>query len=181
MSPAPKSSFTKAAKDIEDGLGGLFGALGEALSEMAAKLEEGTSGVVERDHVFDSTNGPVRVHAGVRLRAGGMESGKADLRTPRPVNPNRARPQEPAPDIIRPISYDLFQDADIWVLTAELPGISRKDLVLDQRQTDLLIRTTGQRRFEADVALSDPFDLASIKVALRNGILTLNIPRKEPS
>lgn len=172
-----KSGFGQAAQDIEDGLGGLFGALGEAIGDMVAKLEEGKTGTVERNHVFDSEKGPVRVHAGVRLRAGGIDAG-APVAAPKPVNPDRPRPDAKAAHEARPISYDMFEDDEVWVLTAELPGVSTSDLIIGGKDAVLEIRTTGKRVFEADVTLSDPFDLEGITRTLRNGILTLRIPKR---
>lgn len=174
-----KKSFQTAAKQIDEGLGGLFGALNEALGEMVARLEDGTSGAVERDLTFDTEKGPVRAQAGVRLRMGGMDVNTATS-APKPVNPGRTKPKAPDP-VPRTLSYDIFEDEDAWVLTADLPGVSRKDVQLTAEKTRLQIKTNGARQYAGSVDLETTFDVESITPTLRNGILTLRIPKGDAS
>lgn len=170
-------SFQDAASEIDAGLGGLFGALSDAIGEMAARLEAGSSGAVERDMTFDTEKGPVRAQAGVRLRMGGLDTGSS-TQTPRPVNPDRAKPA-PAKPAARALAYDLFEDEDIWILTADMPGVSRKDVKFEASGTVLNIRTTGARVYEGAADLEDRFDVDAIEATLRNGVLTLRIPKEQ--
>lgn len=174
-----KKSFQDAAKEIDAGLGGLFGALSEAIGEMASRLEDGHSGAVERDLTFDTAKGPVRAQAGVRLRMGGLDVGGSDAASrPRPVNPNRTGAKPPAePAKARVLAYDLFEDDDAWVLTADLPGVARKDVHLSADGPVLTIRTSGARIYEGQADLDVGFDLDAVQSTLRNGILTLRIPK----
>ncbi|MEM8539119.1 MAG: Hsp20/alpha crystallin family protein [Pseudomonadota bacterium] len=177
-----KKDFEDAKAQIEANLGGLFGALGDAIGEMVTRLEDGKSGAVERNLSFDTDKGPVRAQAGVRLRMGGLDVGTTGTDSqpaPKPINPQRkrtasapaAQPQE------RPLAYDLLSDEDGWTLTADVPGVDADDLKLDQVESTLRITTGGARAYRADVALDGPFDLADVTTTLRNGILTLHIPK----
>ena len=181
MSRKSKSRQDDGFSQIENGLTGLFGALGDAITEMMARLEDGTSATVERSQTLDSTKGPIRVHAGVRLRAGGLAGGNGAQGAPRPVNPDRPKTtpgKDLTPGASRSIGYDILEDAQVWILTAEVPGVARKDISIDVEGETLLIRTSGARRYHADVPLQEPCDPAEIRPTLRNGILTLTIPRK---
>lgn len=182
MSDDPKKKIKEAAKEIDVGLNGLFGALGDAIGEMVTRLEDGTAGSVTRDHVFETDKGPVRAQAGVRLRMGGMDVGpSASAPSAKPVNPNRARTTSVAdtPPPAKPLEYDIFEDAEAWILTADMPGVSRGDLALEAHAAHLHLTTTGARRFQARVELGNDFDFEGIETRLHNGVLTLNIPKTE--
>lgn len=171
-----KKAFEDAAKDIDAGLAGLFGALNDAIGDVMARLDDGTSGTVEHDHTFETPKGPVRAQAGIRLRMGGMEVNTAGAE-PKPVNPKRPRAAPAPASSPRGLSYEIIADEDVWVLTADVPGVSRKDVQLSQDRTVLKISTTGQRRYATDADLEGEFAVEEVQTSLRNGILTLRIPR----
>lgn len=181
MTEDPKKKVQQAAQDIDLGLNGLFGALGDAIGGIVSKLEEGNSGAVVRDHVFGTEKGPVRAHAGVRVQMGGLDVGGTDrTKNPKPINPGRAKPckhtsseKPPAKDL----EYDLFEDNDAWIFTSDLPGVARKEVSLKQDGRILQLITTGPRHFQARVELDKEFDLDGIETHLRNGVLTLSIPK----
>lgn len=175
MNDDPKKRFERAAEEINLNLGGLFGSLGDALNEMVSRLEDGKSGSVQRDHVFETPKGPVRAQTGIRVRMGGLDAGAAP-KPARPINPDRKTPAQTAP---RDLAYDLLDDDDGWLLTADLPGVTLKEVVLDASPEGLTITTTGKRSYRAEVALTGGFALADIKINLRNGILELKIPKAQ--
>lgn len=175
MSSSRKKPFQGAAKDIDDGLTSLFGALGDAIGEMVARLEDGNTGAVTRDHVFDTSKGPIRAHAGIRLRMGGTDQDIAND-TPTPVNAGRAKQASSAP-VSKPMAYDLLEDEDEWVLTADVPGVAEGDLKIAQDATALVINTTGTRKYAARIDLETQFAMAGITTILRNGILTVRIQK----
>lgn len=173
-----KRPFEDAANDIDAGLNGLLGALGEAIGEMVSKLDDGKAGSVNRNMTFDTDKGPIKAQAGVRLRMGGMDIGTAS-KDPQPVNPNRHQdaPQSRSKDL----SFDLFEDADDWILTADVPGVEENDINLAQDGDTLLITTKGARIYEGEAKLDTSFHVKTISTSLRNGILTLTIPKGSAS
>lgn len=182
MSDKRHSTSGKKRQDIDAGLNGLFDALGQAIGEIASKLEDGKSGAISRDHVFETEKGPMRAHAGIRLRMGGLEVGDGSAPKPQPVNRNPAKtptvtPSPTATPETMPLSHDLFEDHDTWVLTADMPGVLRKEIKMLRDGPDLILRTNGARRYHAQIHLSDDFELSQISVSLRNGILALKIPK----
>lgn len=180
MSEDAKKKMKDAAQDIDIGLNGLLGALGDAIGEMAARLEDGRAGSVTRDHVFDTEKGPIRAHAGVRLRMGGLEADRQSrTQSPKPVNPNRVQPEKAPNPAAKPLEYDLFEDADAWIFTADVPGVGQDDVDLKAEGTRLYLCTKGARLFEADVDLEQSFDFEGIDTRVHNGVLTLTIPKTE--
>lgn len=180
MTSRKKKPFEDAAQEVTDGLGGLFGALNEALGEMMSRLDDGTSGTVERDHTFQTPKGPVRAQAGVRLRMGGMDVGNAAQTTPEPKPVNRNRPKAPTappPPQVRTAHCDVFEDNTDWIVTADLPGVAKKEVQISANGTVLAIKTNGSRHYAAQVDLGAPFDDHAVQITLRNGILTLKIPK----
>lgn len=172
--------FAQAAKDIDINIGKLIGNLGEAVNEIINRLDDGKSGEVTREHVFDTANGPIRAQAGVRLRMGGLGGDtQAGPRRPRPVNPDRTARSAPsvAP---RALDYDLIEDEDCWILTADLPGVSTDELILSQDGAVLSVATRGSRRYAADIKVASPFQLDDTAATLRNGILELRLPKVDP-
>ena len=172
MSRFKKGSPKGTVRDIDQGLGDLFGALTDAIGEMVTRIEAGDSGKVTRHEVFDTGRGPIRAQAGVTLRMGGV-AGTEEADTYKPVkrtNPSRQSQH-------RSVPYEVIEEKKYWVLTAEVPGITENDLDLSQKGTTLLLRTTGTRQYAVDVDLENEFNMNDVAHDLRNGILTVQIRR----
>jgi HSP20 family protein len=92
-------------------------------------------------------------------------------------------------------SADVFRSEDAYTLQIELPGLSREQIGLETAERSL--RVFGVRRREKDAAGGEfqlverrygPFarefvlpkdaDAAAVRASLKNGLLTVNIPRK---
>ncbi len=95
---------------------------------------------------------------------------------------------------------DIFDDGNNFVLSAELPGVSREDLDIDVKDNRLTIK--GEKKlenktekegylrversyglFERSFFLDDNIDRENIQADYKDGVLHLTLPRKqeEPS
>lgn len=176
MTDRKKKHIGEGIEDINQGLNGLFGVLGDAIGEMVTRLEDGNAGAVTRDQVFETPKGPIRAQAGVRLRMGGLDTG--DIKEPpKPYTAGRVNP-EPEPTPINPLSYEILEDEDCWLLTTDIPGVTREEVAIRQDATVLIIETKGTRRYAARVDLETPFAQSDITKTLKNGILTLRISKE---
>ena len=185
MSEGDKPKNKRATGHVDIGVDGLLSALGDALGQVVSKLETATEEGVATNDSFEFEKGPVRAHGGVRMRMGGLDVGSrpAKAAPPQPINPNR---QKSAPSArstketarVQPIAFDMFEDDDSWILTADLPGVDLADLQLSAEGLELILRTTGTRQHETRVAIPDAFDPDQAGVSLRNGVLTLTIPKE---
>ncbi|MXQ07941.1 Hsp20 family protein [Alphaproteobacteria bacterium GH1-50] len=168
--------------DIRAGFDGILSALGEALSDISSRIENGNTGEVHRSFDMDTAKGPLRAEAGVRVRFAGQEIGSTAPRRRAPTTPVNAprpatrddTPLSEAP--VRKMDHDIVEDDETWRLTADIPGVGREDLVLDLVENTLIITTTGTRRFRGEASLPPGIALDDITVSLRNGILELSCP-----
>jgi HSP20 family protein len=91
---------------------------------------------------------------------------------------------------------DLYETPSEYVLTAELPGLSRDQIDIHAEETRITIRGArvsspgreipcehfhrverGHGRFSRAFALPEPIDMASVSADLKDGVLTVTIPK----
>ena len=89
---------------------------------------------------------------------------------------------------------DIEETDDAWVIEAELPGVDKKDVNVEMRDSELIIsgeikekerkgvlrrqtRKTGE--FEYRVTLPGESDPEHIDANLHDGVLTVRVPKKE--
>lgn len=95
------------------------------------------------------------------------------------------------------VGLDLADEGDAFVVTVDVPGYETDDL--DVRLTGETLRVSGERErtvedegreyvrrerrtdsFSRQVRLPEPADPDDVEARLRNGVLTLRIPKVEP-
>jgi len=87
---------------------------------------------------------------------------------------------------------DLYETADEFVLTAELPGLSRDQIEIQAEENRVVIRgerasqasceqyhrvERGHGRFSRAFSLPESIDVDRVSADLQNGILTVTIPK----
>ena len=91
---------------------------------------------------------------------------------------------------------DLYETANEYILTAELPGLSRDHIDIHAEENRITIRgergaapgreipceqyhrvERGHGRFSRAFALPEPIDIAAITADLKDGVLTVTIPK----
>jgi HSP20 family protein len=96
-----------------------------------------------------------------------------------------------APGWLPPV--DLYESASAFVLTAELPGLSRDDIDIQAEETRIVIRgerssrhtsceqyhriERGHGRFSRMFVLPEPIDTDGVTADLKDGILTVTLPK----
>jgi len=91
-------------------------------------------------------------------------------------------------------AVDIEETEDGWVVEAELPGVDKKDVNVELRDSELTItgeikereragilrrRTRRKGRFEYRVTLPGEADAEGIDASLHDGVLTLRVPKSE--
>jgi HSP20 family protein len=89
---------------------------------------------------------------------------------------------------------DIEEQDDAYVVECELPGVSRDDVNIEVMGNELTItgevkehdrqgmlreRTRRTGRFEYDVTLPEPVDAERVEAMLKDGVLTVRVPKSE--
>ena len=87
---------------------------------------------------------------------------------------------------------DLYETGGAFVLTAELPGLTRDDIDIHAEETRIVIRgeraghvpceqyhrvERGHARFSRAFMLPEPIDIEAVTADLKDGLLTVTIPK----
>ena len=120
------------------------------------------------------------------------QSNSTAMQTQQPQNVQNANART-APALLPPV--DIFEDGSGITLVADLPGVSREDLSIgvDGRnltieaplrlgEADSLVSVYAEVRanqFRRSFELSSDLDTGKIDAGLRDGVLTLRIPKLE--
>lgn len=171
MSDDPRKKINDVRQAIDLQLDGLLGELGKTLGDVFSRLENAT-GEVRRSHSFDTSNGPVRAEAGIRIRVGDEEysSGPTKSAPKKKAEPNPAETSVP-----RDVSATILVEPGLWSLSAELPGMTEDNLTFSIDAGQLHIHAEGQgRAYSGKFDVPDVLTLDAITVHMRNGILDLS-------
>jgi HSP20 family protein len=91
---------------------------------------------------------------------------------------------------------DIEETEDAWIVEAELPGVKRKDINVDVRDSEVAVtgeikererkgilrrRTRRVGRFELRVTLPGQADPEGVEASVEDGVLTVRIPKSEQS
>lgn len=161
---------------VELNLGGLFRGLGEFV-DMVGKLAEAGEKQVSRQGEFriKGLDDRARGVYGFSIRSG--------------IAPNKPR-VEPFGNVragkeglvvadIREPLVDIFDEADEVVVTAELPGVSDRDISITFEADRLTIETRGERHYVKELVLPSPVDPDSLAQTYNNGVLELRIAKRD--
>jgi len=115
----------------------------------------------------------------------------------RPYYPMAHRVQELGMLPIRYAPLDFIDEGDHYVIHAELPGFTREDVEVRINNDQLSIRAKKESEkeeetknylhrerafsaFERSVTFPEEVDPSKAKGTMKNGVLELNVPKKEP-
>jgi len=93
-------------------------------------------------------------------------------------------------------AVDVYEAPDRFVVSAELPGLSRDDITIDVQQDLLILRGTrphterpdarfhrverGHGAFSRAFSLAAPVEVGAIVAEFRDGVLTVTVPKTLP-
>jgi HSP20 family protein len=105
-------------------------------------------------------------------------------------------PQASGDQVVRPWvpPVDIEETENEWILEAELPGVDKRDIDVEAHESEVVIsgelkererkgilrrRTRRTGAFEFRVTLPGPTDADAITADVKNGVLTVRIPKPE--
>lgn len=166
--------------DLQFGIRDLFEVLSDAIAEVSTRIEEGETGEIRRNFDFQTKKGPIKAEAGIRMRMAGLETSAPSVRpTPSSARTPKNAAKTSDKTTYQELVYSVFEDDSGWHLTADMPGVSKEQLMLNASGGELDLRTNGQRLYAASVPLPEGASLANIACTLQNGILELSYSAAE--
>ncbi len=101
-----------------------------------------------------------------------------------------------SPDAFRQPNYDCKEQRDAMKLTVYVPGVEAAGVEIEARGADLTITArkshfvrvnwqalhleTAQRDYQLRLRLGNGFDYASTQAEIRQGVLTVTLPKRAP-
>jgi len=79
---------------------------------------------------------------------------------------------------VREPIVDVFEEEDLLLISAELPGISKRDVQIKFKDDVLTISAQrGGRRYRKEVLLPRDISLEKARISCKNGILEIKCPK----
>lgn len=75
---------------------------------------------------------------------------------------------------------DVMDDQDKYRIFVELPGVEKEKVKLDVAEKSVQIRTEDEKKFYKRIELESPVDADSAKASYKNGVLTVELVKREP-
>lgn len=138
----------------------------DIVSEMAEKGQEKT----ERTGEIETPAGKAMYGFSVKMGSKGMELDHFG-------NIVRETEKGTVVEEVREPYVDVFEEADILEVIAELPGIEEKDILYEIKDDMLIINASGdERKYSKEVLL--PYKAAVLKTAYKNGVFKLTLKKE---
>jgi len=144
-----------------DAVGGLF--------EGLQKLAEGLQDAVKQ--AGNATGAERKLVFGYSLKVGPMGT------TAERFGDVPDTAQEPAAAAAREPIVDVFEEADVILVVAEMPGVDAADITARVEDTALLIESPAPHAYRKRIPLPVAVDAAGLTCACHNGILEVRLPR----
>ncbi|MEM9707968.1 MAG: Hsp20/alpha crystallin family protein [Pseudomonadota bacterium] len=172
MSRESKKGFNDLRQEVDIRLDGLLGEVGKVLGEAFEKLEEGAS-ELRHSQDIQTSKGPVRAEAGIRVRMGGATFGPGTNEVdPRPVNETPSDGHSRRSPATRPIAASILTEPGFWNLTADLPGVAEEGLDLAVKNGVLTIHArASERTYQGKFEVPEGIGRDALDISMKNGIL----------
>jgi len=177
---APKEGGVPMAKKekgaearVEVGLGGLFKGIGGLLDIISEMAEEGKEEYV-RFGEKTATGGKVKGVYGISVRLG--LGGKPVIEQ---FGNIRATERGAEVAEVREPLVDVFDEGELLVLIAELPGVEAEAIHVEVKEDVLVLTAEGKdRKYSKEILLPSPVEADTMVSSYKNGILELRLAKK---
>lgn len=155
---------------VDFGLGGLFKGVGNLLDLVSDMVEKGEDEVTRHGEfkVKDLDKARGVYGFSVRMGLGGVPTVE-HFGNIRSTDEGAVVTKEREPLV------DVFDEGELIVIVAELPGVDKDDVGIDIQDQTLSLSTTGERKYTKEILLPTPVDPATMETTYRNGILEVRL------
>ena len=165
-----KKTGREEGVQVDFGMGGLFKGIGNLIDLVSEMIEEGESEVSRRGEFkvkgLDQARGVYGFN--VRMGLGG---------TPTVEHFGNVRATDEGPVVAeeREPLVDVFDEGDVILVVAELPGVQEDDVQIEVRDDILSLSTTGERKYAKELLLPSLVEPEAMEATCRNGILEVRL------
>ncbi|MFH1927436.1 MAG: archaeal heat shock protein Hsp20 [Chloroflexota bacterium] len=172
---ADKGKKEKKDTFIDFGLGGLFKGIGNVIDLVSEMVEEGEEEVAQTGEfkvkgLGDKAKGVYGLH--VRMGLGGIP-------TVEHFGNIRATEEGPVVAEEREPLVDVFDEGDVILVVAELPGVEKRDIHIEVKDDVLSLSTVEGRKYAKEILLPSLVDPATMETAYRNGVLEVRLAKQQ--
>lgn len=165
---------------IDLGLDGLFKGIGDLIDLVSgmvekvdlADLDEETLSRLRR--ASRSGGGAPRGVYGISVRRG-----VGGIPRVQPFGNIRRTERGPIVDEVREPLTDLFDEDDLLIVIAELPGVEEKEIRIEIEDDTLEFSSTGRREYAKELPLPCPVDESAMETTYKNGVLEIRLRKAE--
>lgn len=173
----------KEKRDEMEGinLGGLFKGLGDLIDLVSgmvekvdlANLDEETLSRLRRASLSGVEGAPRGVY-GVSV-----QRGVGGIPRVQPFGNIRRTERGPIVNEVREPLTDLFDEDDLLLVVAELPGVEEKEIRIEIEDDTLKFSSTGRRKYAKELPLPCPVDESTMETIYKNGVLEIRLRKAE--
>jgi HSP20 family protein len=166
----------KTITELGSNLGGFFGKLGDLVEKLGELAETGEE--LKRSGQFEDSSGKVRGVYGFTVKTGLGESGQQQYKVEPFGNIRCRKSGETVVDEICEPPLDVYEEDDHVLVTAEIPGVAKKDVQVELSGNKLIISAQrGKIRYHKEVTLPQEFSIEKMHWNCKNGILNIHLGR----
>jgi len=165
-----KRARREKGAQVDFGLGGLFKGIGNFIDLLSEMVEEGEEEVSRTGEFkvkgLDQARGVYGFS--VRMGLGG---------TPTVEHFGNIRATDEGPVVAeeREPLVDVFDEGELILVVAELPGVDKDDVQIEVQEDILSLSTTGERKYTKELLLPSLVDADTIETSYHNGILEVRL------
>ena len=156
-------------------LGGLLKGFGNVVELVSKMMEEGQTEITRTGEIKGLGREGVTGVYGFRIRT--LAGGEPQIES---FGNIKETPRGPSVEEVSEPLVDVFDEPDLVLVIAELPGVEESDIHLEVKDDILDVKADGaKRKYRKEVLLPALVDPPSITSAYKNGILEIKLAKKE--
>ena len=164
----------KSRREFDFGLGGLFKGIGNLFDLVSRMTEEGTEELTRTGEIKGLSD-KVRGIYGFTIRTGlGGQPTVEEF-----GNIRKTEKGAVVAEVREPI-VDIFDEEDLVLVVAELPGVEERDIHLEVKDDILNLTAEGKdRKYSKEVLLPSVVDADTMESTYKNGVLEIKLIKRK--
>ncbi|MFQ5814463.1 MAG: archaeal heat shock protein Hsp20 [Anaerolineae bacterium] len=167
---AKRKTEREEGVQVDLGFGGLFKGIGDFIDLLSEMVEEGESEVNRHGEFTVKGLDQARGVYGFSVRMGLGGTPTVDH-----FGNIRATDEGPVVAEEREPLVDVFDEGELILVVAELPGVNKDDVEIEVQDDILSLSARGERKYAKEILLPSLVDADTMETTYRNGILEVRL------